>query len=111
MKDLTMNVDITGLLGCYLKDFCVELVAEGYVTGEGSMREHAFNETENLFDDAMGEFSFDDVISDAIDSHDEKIKDLLFERTSDECSYEREYEIDAEIGVIGKTVKLLRDLE
>lgn len=111
MEDLTIRVDITELLGRYLQYFCVELVTEGYVTGEGTMRDNAYNEISELFDDAMDGFLFDDVVSDAIDSLNIKIKNKLFERMGDECSCDREDEIDAEIGVLEGRIKVLGELE
>ena len=107
--------DITVELGDYLKKYAVDLVIEELVEGkdlvslEGNMRARCYMEIRKLFDDAMNEFCCGEVLIFAIDSLTNKIKDLLYERTSDGCCHEDE--IDIGIGKLEKRIEKLRELE
>ena len=97
-----MDIDITGKLGEYLREYCTEYLKEHSDLEEngdtyGKLRELAYAEMENLFGDAMDYFSMSDLQDDASDSINKEIKELLFEMNSDYCDYKRKNEIDDEI--------------
>ena len=108
-------MNITEEIGKYLKEYAVQLSIDGILGNtdfsrtEGEMRDHCYNEIGNLFDDAMNEFTLSDVIDDACEELKQEIKNLLYERTGDECTDEDA--IDEEIGKLERQIARLKELE
>ena len=108
-------MNITEELGKHLREFATELLVdkdieiEDFCRTEGNIRDYCYNETCEIFDDAMDEFTLSEVIDDAIEVIRQKIKDYLYERTEDVCC--NEDEIDKEIDKLEKQMKRLEELD
>lgn len=109
-------MDITEGLSEYLKGFATDVLLGMAVEEKdtnndiyGVIRDQCYAETDEVFDDAMQEFDMSDVIDNAIELLTQSIKDLLYERTGDECCDEDE--IDEEIGKLERQIQRLKELD
>ena len=109
-------MNITEGLSEYLKGFATGVllsmtIEEGDTDNDiyGVIRDQCYAETDEVFDDAMQEFNMSDVIDNAIELLTQSIKDLLYERTGNECCDEDR--IDEEIGKLERQIAKLKELD
>ena len=108
-------MNITEEVSKYLREYAVKLFTDkvldvtDFCRTEGKIRDYCYSEISDVFDDAMDEFTLSEIIDDACEKLVQEIKDLLYERTGDECC--NEDEIDREIWKLEIRIQKLKELD